>query len=357
MAEKTHNEFEYRFNPNKINISVKQLSLDSLIRRLHAKELDLFPSYQRKSNLWNKVQQSRLIESLLIRIPLPAFYFDSRDFEKWQVIDGLQRVSTFYNYIVQQNFALEGLEFLPEYNGYFFYNLPRELQHRIEEFTLTVYLVEQGTPEEIKYIIFDRINTAGVTLNQQELRFALNQGIATEFLTELSRTDEFVRLTRSAVSPTRMMDLELVNRFLAFYLFFDRYNGNLGTFLNQCLYALNRENLGINFDKIRSDFRKSMASADSIFNGAAFRKYQARDGRHSKFNKALFEALSVNLAWLSDVELQRLLRERGEFIDSFNQLFDDPNFSDSLVKTPNTKRNVSIRFNHLKDSIRKFAAK
>jgi len=343
-------DYDYRFDPNKINISIKQFSLYYLIQRLTRNEIDLFTSYQRRKNIWSRIQQSRLIESLLIRIPIPAFYFDSRDHEQWQVIDGLQRVSTFHSFIVAQDFRLEGLEFLPQFNGYFFNDLPVELKRRIEEFTLTVYLVEKGTPEEIKFIIFSRINTAGINLNSQELRFALNQGKATDLLVELSESREFQDATLRSINPKRMMDLELINRFIAFYLHYEEYSGNLDTFMNRCLFEINHSGYfetmkgQRNSYQIRSDFSKSMAYSFQILGQSAFRRMNKNSQDKQRINKALFDCISVQFAWLSESDLSRLISRRSKFLEHYSEMFEDQVFLDSITHSTGSRKSVSTRF-------------
>ena len=105
------------FNPSLINILTKQMSLDTLMKRIREKEIDLAPDFQR-GEVWGATAKSRLIESLLIQIPLPAFYMDATEENKWLVVDGLQRLSTLRDFVILNKMALQDLEFLIQFHGF-----------------------------------------------------------------------------------------------------------------------------------------------------------------------------------------------------------------------------------------------
>jgi hypothetical protein len=133
------------FNPTLINILSKQMSLDTLIKRMREGEVDLSPDFQR-AEVWKPTARSRLIESLLIRIPLPAFYMDATNEDKWLVVDGLQRLSTLRDFVIRNSLKLQDLEFLIQFHGFRYRDLPRNYQRRIEETQVTVYLIERELP-------------------------------------------------------------------------------------------------------------------------------------------------------------------------------------------------------------------
>src|SRR5262249_10369064 len=143
--------------------------------------------------------------------------FDASEDKDWLVIDGLQRLSTFRRFIVENALRLTRLEYLKHLEGKTFSQLPRDLQRRIEETQVTVHLIQPGTPADVKYNIFRRINPGGLVLTAQEIRHAMNRGgAANKFLFELSRLPEFVEATAHSVPTERMADRELVLRFVAF---------------------------------------------------------------------------------------------------------------------------------------------
>lgn len=148
------------FDPKKVDIDTRTLTLDLVIKRLRANppEIDLYPDFQRKTKSWSNIKQSQFIESILIRLPLPVFYFDTTESDMWLVIDGVQRLNALKNFMIDQTLVLKGLEFFPHLEGKSFSEIPHEFQRRIYETLILVYLLRPGTPDDIKCNISKRVN-------------------------------------------------------------------------------------------------------------------------------------------------------------------------------------------------------
>lgn len=345
------------FNPKDIDIQTRTLSIDLLIKRLreNPSEIDLFPDFQRNDNIWNEVKQSRLIESILIQFPLPAFYFDGSNNDKWLVVDGLQRLSTIRNFVIDEKnpLVLKGLEFLTHLEGKKFKDLKRPLQRQIEETQITAYIIKPGTPNDVKYNIFKRINTGGTILTSQEIRHALFHGKPAQFLKKLSQSIEFRK--RVKINSDRMLDREFILRFLSFYLNdLDNYKGDLDSWLNdtmELLYSIDDKRLAI----IEKQFEASLITAKYALGKHAFRKYFKKGQRKYPLNKSLFEVWTVVIARLSDEERTFLRKNRAKLKEEITQLMNsDEEFVKSITSSTNNTYRVKYRFITIHNLIQKF---
>ena len=333
------------FDPEKIKVRTINVVVDLIVSRIGHGEIDLAPEFQRIAGIWNDQRKSRLIESLLLRIPIPVFYVAADEDEIWSVVDGVQRISTI-NDFVKGVFRLSQLEYLGKVNGRYFEELPRPMQRRIRETPLVVNVIEPGTPEEVMFNIFRRINTGGMMLNGQEIRHALHPGQVRDYLRDLAQADEFLEATGRSIKPERMADRECVLRFLAFHGdSWKRYSANdLDGFLSQAMTEINRM-VPDELVLYRLDFLKAMRAASGILGPDAFRKLYGRNRWRCPINKALFEAWSVGLARLSDDEIQVLVDSRDEVVDEFIELINtNPEFDRAISSSTGTPARVRERF-------------
>lgn len=351
------------FDPKAIDIVIEQHSIYSIISRIKHNEIDLNPEFQRKGNLWPQTSMSRLIESILVRFPLPAFYFDASDDDHWLVVDGLQRLFSLKRFVVdcEENgdspditpLRLKGLEFLKEYNGKTFDELPHNMKRRLHEAHITAYLIKPGTPENVKYSIFYRINTGGLILNAQEIRHALNQkGYAVSYLKEISETPQFKDVVN--VSDKRMKDRELILRHMAFRLqSYNEYKPSMKSFLNEAIMKLNsqpKEKL----NRFKDDFVRSLELSKEIFGKHVFSKSIVGDeylSRKPILNRGLFETLTVFFSGLLPQEQNRLISNKTIFLECFKELLSNREFDSFISASTADTNSVKERFKRVKNLI------
>lgn len=335
-------------NPKDVDIVTRPMVISNIVDDLKDGSIILEPDFQRIPDLWNAGKQSRLIESLIIRIPLPAFYFDAGVDEKLIVVDGLQRLYAIKRFMAlkeddPKRLVLTGLEYLTEYNGYMFEQLPTNIQRRIKSQVITAYVLRPGTPDKVRASIFTRINTGGLILQPAEIKNSVYRGQAAGLLKELAHSEEFIQATRKKIDPSRMLDREFVNRFLAFYLLgVDRYTGNLEEYLNDVMIQLQKESADT-IDKCRKDFLKAMNYAHEIFGEFAFRKINI-DGKYGRINKPLYDAVAVNLAKLSTADCERLLKKKEVLLRKYEALLKDKAFVDNITNGTAKIQSVQNRY-------------
>lgn len=346
------------FDAKRVDVSITTPNLGALITRLKHEEIDLVPDFQRSGDLWSKQIQSRLIESILIRLPIPAFYFDAAIDDKWQVVDGLQRLSAISSFVVKKSLFLTKLEFLVEYEGFSYDELPRALQRRIEEFQISVYLIKPGTPVLMKYSLFNRINTGGLKLNPQEIRHAMSQslkkGAASKFLKSIVETEEFKRVVIN--KNYRMAHEELALRHVSFIISgIDSYKSSMPKFLNQGMIDLgNLSDQKLNI--LRRNFLSSLETAYYIFENDSFKKSLAIPEHRKVVNKPLFESVSVCLAEISTKEREFLVERRTDVVRSFVSLLENDDFEISISKSTANTEKVQTRFSMVRNTINQLIA-
>ena len=336
------------YDVSKIDILNEPEYVDRLVKKFDNKELILNPDFQR-NEVWGIKQKSRLIESILIKIPIPSFYIDARDEAKWIVVDGLQRLSTIIKYI-KDDFALKDLEFLKAIDGKKFSELDRNFQRRIEDFKLTLYLIRPNTPEDIALNIFTRINTLGEPLSPQELRHAIYNGQSTKLLKELAQSQEFEKAVKPTISmQKRMSDRELILRLLAFkistYKNYKKSN-NLAIFLATAMKKINSMNEK-ELESLREFFKASMQKVYTVFSEFSFRKIYENDNKKRPINKSLFEIFGY---FIDSYDIEKLKKCKKSIIDNLKyELTNNIEFEKSISRATNNIDNVQYRFNKAKE--------
>lgn len=320
-ADELGYDIEVPFDPSKIDIQVKPLSISSLQSRLSNNELDLTPDFQRQANVWDQKRKSRLIESVLLRIPLPSFYFSEDEEGVYAVVDGLQRLCTLFHFMNHEELnrvvkselgllRLKDLQYLKELEGCSFFDLDRKFQRRISELEITSNIIRPNTPPAVKFNVFARLNQGGLPLNAQEIRNAIYPGIWRKKLQELVNSKSFKNATDGKIKPERQQDVELALRFVALWQIgspFQRHaNKTLDEFLNETVENSLRHWNDKDWSLVENSFIESLDFAVKIFGEHVFRK---SIGSYSKspINRGLFEAQLISISSLQKDEIEILI--------------------------------------------------
>ena len=342
---------EKPYDPTKIKVDPTPMTIFQVMRKVKMGEINLQPQFQRKV-VWDDVRQSRLIESILIRIPLPSFYLDAKDDSEWLVVDGLQRLWTLDRFFNKKDLRLENLEFLgAQLNGKNFDELPRPFQRQIEETHLNLYVIKPDTPPEVKFTIFYRINTGGMVLSAQEIRHCLYQGVATELLIKLAESKEFLSATTNSINTKRMDDRECVLRYCAFHLkpYTEYKESNFNEFLSSAMISINKMKPN-EIEALENSFFRAMRISKSVFGQYAFRKMYRKSYSRNPINKSLFEVWSVCLEGFDENEL---LKNKDKIIDGFiDKMNNDDVYLQSVTQGTGGKKRVHKRFSTTLDIIK-----
>lgn len=335
---------------SKIDIINQPFEVESLYRMYarEPKELELSPDYQRNF-VWKPKQKSKLIESILIRIPLPTFYIDTRNEDQWVVIDGLQRLTTIFTYM-DNKFKLTNLEYMPELNGKYWKSLDRKYQRKIEKYSLLCNLIRPGTPSKIASNIFQRINTLGTKLEIQEIRNAMFIGKSTKLLIKLSKSNEFIEIITEKKKKTysnRKEDHAIILRYLSFKLtnYMDYKTNDMPTFLENTMEKINHmDDLEIN--KLEDTFLECMRKGKILFEKEHFAKPSKRKDRSNPISKTIFESICFVL---DKYQYEEIEKYKFELRNKINELYVNEEFILKTSIATNNVSNVHYRFNKFKE--------
>ncbi len=318
-------------------IRTESRTVHDVLRRIDQGQYVMDPEFQRDF-IWDDVKQSRLIESVLMRIPLPVFYLAEDSEGRMVVVDGLQRLSTFHRF-VNGGLRLK-LEEQAGLDGKRFANLPPKIQNRIEDCNLTLYLIDAKVPDRARLDIFERVN-GGVPLTRQQMRNSLYMGPATRFLKEEATTPLFLGATGRSLRSSSMRDREFVNRFCAFQLLsLDDYRGEMDDFLGETLTRMNVLG-GAELSKLSAQFRTSLDNNRRVFGQHAFRKHSADRLGRSVINASLWDVMATGL---SRLEAKVVDDQTDALRAAFYKLMDDNEFIASITYGTNDTRRVKYRF-------------
>lgn len=329
-----------------IRITTKNFSIRELCTQIDDDDLDLAPEFQR-SYVWPDKNKIRLIESVLLGIPLPVFYFNQDKTGAYQVIDGVQRLTTLKKFIDDEiTLTKRDLEYLDDLDGLVFTSLDMANQRRFAKTQIVAHIIEPQTPDEVKYDIFNRVNTGGMPLKAQEIRHCMSKKKSRDLLKSLVEDPAFDKVMGNAFKRKttggewkrdnkRMADREIALRFCAFYITpVDEYakSSSLDAFLLRFTHSIDQtENaqapISVDLDKMQAAFVQAMKNCQAILGEGAFRLWLPGQAPAKKFNRAIFESQAIALA---DYPLTQLMPHKEAIQNAFRDLFLDPDYDTAV---------------------------
>lgn len=351
-------ENERPFDAEKIRIDQQMLSVKYMLELMEQNLIELNPGYQRRRVWKDNKRKSLLIESLMLRIPIPAFYFYENEEGEYQVIDGQQRLTTIKEF-VNGEFRLTGLEYLgKEYDKKKFKDLDTKYVQRIYRTQIAVNILDARSPKNVIYEIFRRVNTGGVSLNPQEMRNAICRQEVRDFLKKSTMNANYLNATRGRVKDDRMDSQELVLRFYAFYKAYDYEKGilhydypNIAMMLDDAIEELNKMGAEKR-EELYQKFDLAMERAYEAFGKYAFSKIQ-RAGKivirsRDYINKSLFASFSTLLLdpAYNDVNIREF---QDEILLKLAENLEEHYYANSITVGTGDKRNVYANFEFSKE--------
>lgn len=331
-------------------------NLDNLMRSVKD-NINLGPEYQRRSR-WTITQQSRLIESFLMNIPVPSIFLYEKDYYEYEVIDGRQRLEALQAFF-DNKFKLKNLEFLFDLNGLKFEDFDSEKKRILfrRTVTATILLVESKTFDkyDLRMILFNRLNTGGAKLNGQELRNAIYSGKFNNLMSELSENQCFRELWNIPIETDSdklrnnslyktMMDCELVLRFFAIKRVFEtKMDGSMKTILDETMKS-HLEDSDEDIESLREIFEDAVKGlvenigVDAIVNNKLRYPQRARN---------LYDSMLVAYSLIDS----STVLDRKDVLANIKDALSDEGIYDKVITKGNSIDNIIFRVNKAKEML------
>ncbi len=340
------------WDPERIRIHTKSYSLRHVVDMIDDKDLDIAPDFQRRF-VWTPRQQSRLIESLLLGIPLPSFYFNENTDGHLQVVDGVQRLTTIFRYVKQTSFRLRDIVYLTDLENQKFQDLETVFRRRLNGSQIVAHVIDPQTPYRVKFDIFQRINTGGTPLSSQEIRHCMSKHQSREFLKKLVNEESFIAATSGSLAEhVRMADREMALRFIGFRQFslndYEQHSG-FDEFLGYVTEWID-DHTSHDLNRLRVDFVRSMNNCHLLFGEYAFRRWPKEESRRCPINRALFDSWGTALV---DYDSDSVKAAKCDIVDRAREIMtNDADFIESISRSTGDVKNVRMRFDKVRTIVR-----
>jgi rubredoxin len=321
-------------------------SVSTLKELYDESELDTQPTFQRYV-VWTATQQSKLVESVLLGLPIPRIYLAENEDETQVVVDGQQRLTALFRFM-SGHYPLQNLKVLEAMNGRKYRDLEKKLRKRVKNFKLSTVLIQKESDEDLRFDLYERLNTGSVGLNDQELRNSVYRGEYNNFIYRLAENGDWRKLLNLKDAHKRMADAELVLRFMAFrdqtYMNFP--DKSVKDFLNHQMI------LGTSYDdrklkKAERDFKQAVQLTRSVFGERAFRKFTAGDEDDPSGDwerRRVLAVADLQLWGFTQFKKNEVVPKADSIWNAAIELMADPTFTDLVTSNTSSTPRVKRRF-------------
>lgn len=326
-----------------VDFNTYDFSVKELVSLVQEHVVSIAPDYQRKFR-WDEERQSALIESILLGIPIPSIFMATNSDATWEVIDGVQRISTLLNFVLDKDdqfrkelgmsdpLVLSELSKLKSFKGMSYLDFPQTLRYEFLLKPLKIITLSDKSDKLVRFDLFERLNTGGVKLSDQEIRSCVYKGQFNDFLKEKALNPDFckvIKLTESQLNDGSKE--ELVLRFFAYLLHRNKFVHSVKDFLNEYMSEAQKY----------FDYRKYSRLFDDVFaqlNRLDAGIVKSRTRKVTSF--ILFEAVAVGAAEAILSGCDNL------YLDDFYDWVKDSDFNKLITGATNTPKKVNDRISY-----------
>ncbi|AKB25401.1 hypothetical protein MSMTP_1932 [Methanosarcina sp. MTP4] len=330
---------KYKEEQKRLVSQKMDLYIPSLKDMLKNKVIDLEPKFQRRDR-WNVKQQSKLIESIIMAVPIPPIFLAEEEYNTYSVMDGKQRLTAINMYLTDK-FALSGLTFWGELNGKKFSQLNQTIRNAIERRSISAVVLLNESDLDIKFDVFERINTGGENLTPQEVRNCIHRGKFNDLLVELSELNYFRECLGLPTSFDKLKKIKIYQRMddvqlvLRFFLLqdYEKVTGNLKTSMNKYMEQKNSNVTDKELEDNRISFTETVDKVYSIYGNQAFRKWDTSKSEWTTISAPFYDAIMYSF---SKVSKDSIKGKEDQIISGTKLLFEDTDFVESIRKGTNS---------------------
>lgn len=327
-------------------------NLGTLANLIDSKIINLSPQYQRRFR-WDTVRQSRLIESFLLNVPVPPVYLNEDKVGEYSVIDGKQRLTAISEFF-KGNLKLSGLGWFSDLNGKYFSDLPKHLQAVLKtRINIRAIIILNQSDKQIKYEVFYRLNTGGVTLNAQEIRNSAYPGALNDLIQELSTGDLFhnllgIKVKNKSMIYMHMRDAEFILRYFTFRVTWPKFPGQMRDCMD--FYMENHQRASKkDLEDLKTDFLKALNNVAICFGPNSFRRWLPDEKKWR--NQVLASVYDAQMFALREFNKDTLSANSKKIENEFKKLFSNMTFRSFIDVSTNRPSSFTGRIEAVKNMV------